>query len=85
LGLKLEQAREDTLNLLGRSLEETATPTSPQPTTEERAQMASALDALALALSAAAVKIRAGEDYSADSPLAKNIKAALASLPFRRK
>jgi ATP-dependent Clp protease ATP-binding subunit ClpA len=81
LDLTLAQVREETLNLLGRGMEKMATPTSPQPTAEDRAEIASALDVLSLALSAAAVQIRAGEDCSEDSPLAKKITAALGSLP----
>jgi ATP-dependent Clp protease ATP-binding subunit ClpA len=73
------------LKTLGHGKEKTAMATGPKPSAEERAEMASAPDALSLALSAAAVKIRAGEDCSDESPLAKKIKAALGSLPYEWK
>ncbi len=85
LGLKLEQVREETLNVLGQGKQKTATSTNPGPTIEERAEMANALDALSLVLSAAAVKIREGGDYREGSPLAKEIRAALRSLPRQSK
>jgi hypothetical protein len=44
--------------------------------------MARALDALSLALSAAAVKIRAGEDYSADSPPGEEHKGRAGFVAF---